>query len=377
MQQGILTYIFCCCLLWALLSCEEPYEPDIDPQSQSILVIEGDITDSTMIRISRTSPLSAEGFRPVQGALVQVESHKRGVIARPGEWKPGLYGAILNPEPGEQYRLKVTTPNGTHIESDWVEALDVPDIDALYYEVSGGDVEIFVDTESDLSTAYYRWTYTETWQYTSRFPTNLKWDGKAVVSRLPGEKIWKCYKTVESSEIVIGSTADLARDKVKRQLIREVDPMGSNRLHNVYSILVQQQRISRGAFEFWRLLKNNTEGLGSIFDAQPSRLPTNFHTVNSNEPVIGYLSAGKRTEKRLYIERSKLPFTEYYDPYVNCRLDTVPYGMFPPPLSEIFGDSTLIPVIRLGGNSYLASARLCVDCRVKGGTTTQPAYWPF
>lgn len=370
-------YIFSLVILTSLWSCEEAYEPEIDPQAQRILVVEGDLRDSTLIRLSSSTPLSDNEVDPESGAVMEVEAETGGSIAFLDESSPGIYQAPLPLKAGENYRLHITTADGTSIVSDWVTAYPAQSIEDLYFEVSAGDVEIYLDAGMGDSTGFYRFTYEETWEYEAAFQSNFYWDGQDVVSRTQAQKIFRCYKTLSNSSIVLGSTANLNQDRLERQLIAEIDPMQSLRLNRVYSIVVEQQRISEEAFQFWRTLKNNTEGLGSIFDAQPSSLPTNYRVLNRDEPVIGYLGAGITTHKRLFITRNELPFTTYFDPYGDCGLIQYPNPLFPEPLVDIFGDGHVVPVNRIAPGSYWGTSRYCADCREQGGTTTKPSYWPF
>lgn len=376
-MKNILNIFLFGCGILLLHSCEEPYEPEIGTSAQSILVVEGHITDSTSIRLSRSTPLSDNGFDPESGAYMEVESEKSGVVAILTEVETGVYEAVVPVEAGASYRLKITTDGGVAIISDWVTALPSPEIDKLYYELAGGELQVYLDSEAGDSTGYYRYGFSETWLYEAAFASSYKWTSNGMVSRTPQDQVYKCYRQVNNSSIVLGSTVNLSGDELKRQLITTIDPMGSHRLKNLYSIKVRQQKISEGAFEFWRRLKNNTEGLGSIFDAQPSQLPTNFEVLNSDEAIIGYLSAGISTEKRFFIKRIDLPFEEFYNPYTSCDLILYPNPLFPEPLVDIFGDGSVIPVTESGPGFYWGTSPFCADCREQGGTTKKPGFWPF
>ncbi|MBS1533430.1 MAG: hypothetical protein JSU01_24235, partial [Bacteroidetes bacterium] len=119
----------------------------------------------------------------------------------------------------------------------------------------------------------------------------------------------------------------------------------------------------------------------------PSELQSNYHCVsNPGEPVVGYLSAGNASEKRIFITVSQLPHYVTIYPY-ECQLDTAwvnpprsgsylagilvpansPYGivdaLYLPPLSP-FGIPT----------AYNFSIKPCTDCTLRGKTAIPP-FW--
>jgi hypothetical protein len=92
-----------------------------------------------------------------------------------------------------------------------------------------------------------------------------------------------------------------------------------------YSILVHQYALTGDAFTFWENLKNNTENLGSIFDAQPSEISGNIHNVNNPaQPAVGYVSVCTVQSKRIFIHNQQLPRWQTTYPY-NCQADSVLY----------------------------------------------------
>ena len=130
-------------------------------------------------------------------------------------------------------------------------------------------------------------------------------------------------------------------------------------------------------------MKNNTEDLGSIFDAQPSLLKGNIHNIaDANETVVGYLSVGTTQTKRIFIDRANLPPTWRTLNSQACELDTAFYN---DPLTR-FNDVklTLINIIppgflavdSIGTLGYSRTTRTCGDCTLRG-VNKQPAFWKW
>ena len=164
-------------------------------------------------------------------------------------------------------------------------------------------------------------------------------------------------------------------------------PSTSEKLETRYSILVKQYALSADAYNYFSILKQNTEELGSIFDTQPSQLTGNVHcTTNATLPVIGYISAGTVQQKRVYINNSQLP-TNWVATYpYDCEPDTALFA-FPEPgglylnqvailliplTSEVDITTGVYKGPSLIGYQYVDPE--CGDCSIRG-TTTQPGFW--
>ncbi|HEX8377054.1 MAG TPA: DUF4249 family protein [Pedobacter sp.] len=66
---------------------------------------------------------------------------------------------------------------------------------------------------------------------------------------------------------------------------------------------VKQYGITKEGFNFLAKMKENTEQVGGIFDPQPTELKGNiFCMTNPCEKVIGFMHAGRISEKRIFIK---------------------------------------------------------------------------
>src|SRR4030095_12581699 len=109
----------------------------------------------------------------------------------------------------------------------------------------------------------------------------------------------------------------------------------------------------------------NTESVGSIFDAQPSELNTNFLcTTNPSQTVIGFFNICTIREKRIFIDNKDLPRWGYRIP---CQTIAVVNN---PDSIRNSGAYYMLPTISkkeiFAVEEFYASSTECVDCRQTG-----------
>jgi len=386
--------------------CKKLYSPHASSTSNSFLVIEGVIAagnDSTIIDLSRTIQLTDTiKHKPELGAKVTVDD-SQGATYSLTELDSGRYAApSLNLDNSHKYRLNINTTDGQAYTSDYVPVKVTPPIDTVSTPITAKGLDINVSAhDPSNSTRYYRWEYSETYIYQSNIetqfifdptqPDTLQWSAM----RTPDQQIHTCYVTLNSSTININSSAALSRDVISNSPITQI-PKESEKIVHRYSILVKQYALTQEAYNYWNLLKNNTERIGTIFDVQPSISTGNIHcTSNTSQPVIGYVSASTISQKRIFIDRSDLPVWPIPGPQ-ECDPNVFkPTGICWPRVSPL--EPTVIPqelkagiYIPIGtidtvSTCYNERVRAfsvptayytCVDCRYHlNGKTHKPAFW--
>ncbi len=374
-------------LTWLLLlltaSCVEPYEPKLVGTAANLLVLDGFInTDGvTTITLTRSQDLSSAGGYPAETkATVRIES-EAGTRYPLTETSPGVYISTSQKLPSStRYHLYIRTSTGREYTSDYTVAKQPPPIDNLKARIQENGLQIYVDTHDDEGkTQYYRWEYTETWEFTSAFRSTLRYDDSRnqVISRR--ENIYNCWRTENSSSINTTSTVRLSQDAVRDYRLLFI-PSSSGRLRYRYSILVRQYAMSAAEFDYWEAIKKNTENIGTLFDPLPSQIQGNVHCLTDDtEPVLGFVGAATVVEQRLFVDRLTLPneWRTNLDGYETCTaLDTFPSERWKGwTLQEYFGDPQLrIPVSRTS-IAFTAQTPECVDCRLRG-TNVKPSFWP-
>jgi len=385
-----------------LYSCREAYTPPQITANNNYLVVEGLIntgTDSTIFKLSRTVRLNAKTTTQNEThAIVTVESDA-GASYPLKEIKPGTYAsAALGLSSTAKYRLRIIANTNTHTTylSDFVPVKNSPPIDSLGYSLQPDGLQIYANAhDANNNTRYYRWEYKETWNYVALYDSHWMVVNYHIVPRMPAQSTYSCWQNVNSTDIVLASSAKLTQDVMYQAPITLV-PSVSAKLSVKYSILVKQYALTEDAFNFWQLLKKNTEQLGGIFDAQPSSITGNIHNIaDYAEPVLGYISAGSVQQKRIFVDNKALQKGWGADsPFNVCA----PYDGPPPnPYNPIYvfksgydqyfygtvlGPPFLYTPISIyqvptppGDTIFTAAPVYCADCRMAGGSITKPSFW--
>ncbi len=408
----------CICFLFLIaiiVSCRKNYMPPAISAPNSYLVVEGVINngaDSTIIKLSKTVNLAAKVIsNPQKGAAVSIES-SLGQTFSLSEVAAGKYGTGgLQLDNSQKYRLRIKLADNRSYLSDFVPVVNAPPIDSIGAPLQSNGIQINLSSHDPANnTHYYRWDYQETWVVHSHFYSFYKSNGDTVLDRnLPSDQIYECWQSDTSGTIVLGSSANLSKDVISNIPVTFI-PSNSVKLDgsqsiivnqyapsaNAYSILVRQFALTADAFRFWENLKKNTEQLGGVFDAQPSQISGNIHSLSDpNEPVIGYVSAGSITSKRIFIANEKIPFAWLPDyTQSGCTLDTLLFAVKPKGSAVVINEeneyfnynkdarlNTLqIPIAAiynvLNGKliGHSGAIRPCADCTLRG-TNHEPLFW--
>jgi len=375
------------CLEWG---CTKPYAPPVVAGSNNYLVVEGNIntgTDSTVIALSRTVNIaSGIGSIAELNATIAIQDNQNQSYSLRSTGNGRYVSPLLNLDPTREYRLNITTTDGKNYISDYVPATASPPIDSIGFTEQSNGIQLYVNThDPNNKTHYYRWDYTETWIFDAKYSSTYISNGKTdVVFRTVAQQIYQCWGNDISTDIELGSSAKLSQDVIYENPLVFI-PSTSEKIESRYSILVKQYAMTTDGYNYYALLKKNTEETGSIFDAQPSTLTGNIHcTSNPNLPVIGYVTAGTTQQKRIYIDNTQLPNNWIATYPYDCQVDTALYCR--PQLSTCFNEvlaylvpagSITIGAIYKGGPSpigYTFTDAECGDCSIRG-TLIKPSFW--
>ena len=367
--------------------CRDKYNSPVHAAPAGYLVVEGYIsndTGATRIRLTRSVRLDSASTVLEPGATILVEAKSGGTVATLTQISPGYYsGHVPAVNSSELYRIHITTSGNRQYFSDYSSPRDTPPIDSVSWTADSAGVKIFVTAhDASWNTVNYHWEFDETWEHEAAFNSMLVYRYPRLYPRDSSLQIYKCYTSESSSSVLIATTAGLTKDEVSLYKIADISFSASNRLISKYSINVKQHAMSTEALNYYQLLAKNTEQLGSIFDAQPSALTGNLHSATDpGEPVIGYIECSAKTEKRIYIDRDQLNGAVIYpghepcgDKFIAVILDTTLAA------DTLLGTGANIPVSGSYGPDSVYGLHYstfdCVDCRVQGGVTSKPAFWP-
>ncbi|MEP7111256.1 MAG: DUF4249 family protein [Ferruginibacter sp.] len=374
-------------LVLLVAGCKEKFVSPAPSVVTGYLVVEGVINNDggeTNIRLSRTTNLNDTRNILETGAIVNLENGNNTPIQLL-ESSAGNYTVDnLHLDPAIKYRLSIKTSNNEEYLSDFGSVRNNPPIDSVNWERENNGVHIYVNThDPQNNTRYYQWEYNETWEFHSHYNASLKlvkglppndFKNVAVVYRQPGDpEIYTCWQFNASNSILLGSSAKLSQDIIHLPVTQI--PAADWKLSVLYSIIVKQYAWSKEGYEFLERMKKNTESVGSVFDAQPSELNTNFHcTTNPNQPVIGFFNICTIREKRIFIDNNELPQWGFRmacnNPIIENNPDSIFFkagGLLPTTIDKMGAFGSII--------TFYASESICVDCTLRG-TNVKPTYWP-
>jgi hypothetical protein len=366
-----------------LPNCKVPYNPKLKSTETNALIVEGFIDGAAPVsfKLSRSRMLTAgDTATPVNelGAKVSVEDDHQNVFPLI-EAGNGIYNntTTLNLNVAYQYRLHIIASNGEEYQSDLVPFKSSPPIDTIGWEFKNGGVQTLLNThDPNNSTLYYRWSFSETWQFRSPFESYYIYNAgnNTVIPRT--EQVFNCWQTDSSTNIYLASTTNLSSDVINQMplaVIGQHDP----KLSVLYSILVTQYALDVTGYNYWLAMENNTQNVGSIFDPQPNETPGNIHCItNPSELVVGYISAGNSSSKRIFIDNSSMPID--WNLQSDCISFIIPDK--PDSLKYYFGAGIYDPILQMtltgsGATVYSTALSPCVDCTLKG-TNIKPSFWP-
>jgi len=350
--------LICISILLLLSTCIERIDLSESLSEDSLLVVDGVITDANepyTIKLSYTSPsLQTYEGKALSGAQVYItddEGNRADLI----EVDEGEYETLpeqFRGEAGKTYRLHILTHEGREYASLTETMPLASPIDSVYfeldsrpYETSIGTIldewglQYYLDTGSGMAkSAYYRWSWQETYEFT------------APLTRPMQLNVPVCYQNGYAIRYLnIASTRELSKDQIRRRKINFVEING-RKLQRRYSLLVKQYALSERAYNFWENVQEQQENAGSVFAPPPSPIPGNIYNINDDrELVLGFFQASSLTEKRVFIRRSEVP---------------------PSPGGSPGGFSECIE-----GEEYDTPDH-CYDCSILTGVSTEtPSFW--
>jgi hypothetical protein len=379
-QWNYFNLLLVSCIALVAISCVEPYSPPESSGEIDILVVDGflDVNSGTVnVKLSKAVKLSGDEMPPpVFNAVIQLEDSENNVEFLQATTTPGLYSSgALTLDNSKQYRIRIKSGEKEYL-SDFITPKSSPPIDSVSWVPSVDGVTINVNTHDDTEQSrYYIWTFQETYEYRSPFSSPFKVIEGEVFVRQPEEQTSICWRTINSTKILIGTSLRLSHDIIQNKAIQFI-PKGDIKTSVQYSILVKQAVLSRQAYDFWENLQKSTEQLGGLFDPQPGQVVGNIHRSDgSNEPVLGYFDGGQVVEKRIFINYYDLPdYLHKPQFYPECTLDTLQIEDLPgfSPGLDLVGQIYDGP--SLTGYTYASIS--CTDCRTKMGSTSKPSFWP-
>ena len=367
-------------ILVTMVSCRDPFEPELSAFSTEVLVVEGfiELEGESIVRLSKTSPLQSEiTGNLVSSAFISLsdgEDNRWDFV----ELEEGIYSLEGSFSENQTYFLHIQLRNGHTYRSEPLIPVISPEIEVLDYIRDEDGVEIFVSTRGTEAAQYFLWTFEEHWIFQPGVVSQLIYENGIVRRRTEEERIDRCWDSNLNPSIVLQNAARFEDNSIlQRELVRI--PNLSEKLTQRYSIEVRQMAIDQSAFDFWDILRRNSEDVGGIFSPLPSLINGNIQSLSEEVPqAIGHISMGKTSTKRIYIDLDDVfPWPVFIPEYEFCFVlnDTIPPNL----VSTQFASGNLIPARDIFNQmgallGYRASNRACTDCTLRG-TNVRPEFW--
>ncbi len=296
------------------VSCVTEFQPDLLSVPPA-LVVEGQVTDAPgpyTIRLTRTADYSYKALNLLEtGATLSIQDdagHAETLIEQSG----GVYMTRANGirgVAGRSYKLTIKTKNGDRYESSPERLAVAPPILKLYTEYRNDPVpgtttrkqgwDVYLDTKDPAETGnYYRWEWTH-YEFVYACQKTLLSSGTSYTGLpccTPCWDITRCYNCIS-----ISSDATINGQNISGQYIMTA-PYTSLA---PYYVAVQQQAISKGAYDFWKSVRGLVNNTGGLFDPAPAGVQGNLRCVSDPQrQVYGYFGAAGLSDQYLYVDRS-------------------------------------------------------------------------
>jgi len=365
-----------------LFGCREELFID-DIVNEKLLVVDGSISNSEgpfIINLSYSSLTSSPKKNPVTNCNVTIKDNN-GNIEELEEAEKGSYVTSTNFHGiiGSEYQLLIKTPEGKEYKSDFQEIKNIVEIDSVYaqlayihdvdlpYDLPG--YQFYISTKvAPNNNNYFLWNMTETYEY--EVDNKLKYIetrfGQIIYSNPRYDTLNICWKTSFVNYFYTGKTTNLSTPAISDKPLHFVST-DSKKLSKKYSILVNQLRINKQTYNYWKNIENQMSDNNFLSTTQPFDIQGNVkNTNNPSEKVLGYFTVASVSSKRMFINRPNVPFY-----YPTCVVITDPRS-----ISE-YKRTHIAPFffVEIGEGVYGISDEKCLDCRNQGGTPSKPDFW--
>ncbi|MHA7131751.1 DUF4249 domain-containing protein [Algoriphagus namhaensis] len=320
-------------LLLLPLACIDPYEVEVE-QGVQLLTVEGLITTQPgphVVKLSRSDTYGSvfQGLvRPVRSATVVIRDDLGDVTflaedleERGNYLTPVGFQAVV----GRSYTLQIQLVEGQVYTSLPERVESVPEIQALSYGIvripvegeandrSGVQLVVDIDDPSDQNNFYFWRTGVSTFILKTRPDLFTPRPSDSNPSRDPQPK--DCCNTCFQTEAISNQGIFIASDDNFNGLSTRV-PAGfiednGIRFAETHRAEISQISISASAYRFLRLVKQQTEISGSVFDPPPANIRGNMISLDDPEEVVlGYFMAGAESVRQIYINSNEMEFTQ-------------------------------------------------------------------
>ncbi len=364
-----------CALLLLLLftdACVDRLDFDVGDTGKSEIVVDGFISDQegpytvtiqTALNPDDNLNIKGNGVIAKRVTLYDSEGHSENLIAiEPGEYKTKADG--IRGKTGNSYHLEIELADGSIFTSEPEKIMPSSPIDsisAVWVENKPIDgptqfgFRIFIDSSQppDGEDVHLRWRFTGT--FTSRtFPSMHRFKGQncrmeppsppdplpcsgvqsvnGILRTVGNCSCCDCWVSEPGARPILND--NLFTDGSVRNL--EVGFVSFNEwtfAGGKYMVKVEQMRMSLNSFNFWKIIRDQKEGLKSLFQPSFGKIPSNFSSENSDRSIVGVFSAISIKSKVRFLRSEDAPISvpafSINPPSNNCVLWISCVSLFP------------------------------------------------
>jgi hypothetical protein len=296
----------------SLSACIDPIDLRVETEAGK-LVVEGLVTNQPgvySVKLARSLSFNTNRKPPAYvleetGASVVIEDSDEQFVLE--EIQDGVYAtAAFTGQPGETYRLKITTADGKQYQS-YPETMPQPHpIDTLHYQYkviqdtytnTNGSTVVrdaygfalsVISTDPAQATNYYRWKVSGIFEF---------------FSLVDDITIRYCWAPVFRIEPWVKVATD--KDFNGNQFTQELAFIRYDR-ETKFLARVEQHTLTPEAYTYWKMISDQQVNTGSIFDPAPARIRGNMISLSDeNEVVLGFFQASAITKDSIMIDRFK------------------------------------------------------------------------
>ena len=305
-----LCFIFSLVLIYA---CIDPFELTFEDGVTDFLVVDGSFSSEAQthtLKLYTTKSQIANRRKPVTGAMVNLVAAdgRREAYRDLNDGNYELSGTTIQGQVGERYFLEIDLPNGEQYRSKLATMPPKIKGDSAYIKfalleqalITGeigrrATLEVFVDSPLPPAEQDY-------W---------LKWDVSTLFSFPevlcgpipPSPPICYIPGKNDVQETILLNGKNFGGESIQGLKVNEKVLTPSDfEFRGRYYFIVNQQSITKEAYDYWQKINRVANQTGSIFDAPPAGVPGNIYNVNKEEEVVlGFFELQNTDILRAYI----------------------------------------------------------------------------